>query len=244
MFDTTLVASHPKRNVKGKLATLPVAVAIHLLALGSVVFGQLWIVDPVREVALVPPLLVAIVPPPGGGNRGGEKPKTERKAIGTALKRPPLVQPTDVARTIPDITQLDRTSTTPMTGTEGLFGREGQDVVSGGGEGPDLGGSSEEEGPTEPIVIGGQVVAPVPLERPAPAYPDIARRLRAQGVVILEATIDRAGNVVDVRVLKDPGFGLGEAALAAVREWRYQPATLNGRAVSVYLAVTVAFHLN
>jgi protein TonB len=84
---------------------------------------------------------------------------------------------------------------------------------------------------------------PISVLRTAPVYPEIARHRRHEGVVIIEAVINRQGSVVDARVLKDPGFGMAEAALAAIRNWRYEPATLDGRPVSVYLTVTVSFQL-
>lgn len=85
---------------------------------------------------------------------------------------------------------------------------------------------------------------PVAIDRVEPRYPEAARQARLTGVVILEAVIDRNGNVVDARVLRDIGLGCGSAALQAVRQWRYQPAIRNGRRIAVYLTVTVRFELN
>jgi protein TonB len=60
-------------------------------------------------------------------------------------------------------------------------------------------------------------------------------------VVIIEVVVDREGRVADSRVLREPGFGTGEAALTAVDRWRFRPATLDGRPVAVFLTVTVRF---
>jgi protein TonB len=95
-----------------------------------------------------------------------------------------------------------------------------------------------------PRRIGGDVKAPVAIARSAPPYPEAARKIRIEGVVLVEAVIDEAGNVVDARVLKDIGMGCGRAAVEAIRTWRYEPATLNGRPVSVYLEVRVSFRLH
>ena len=62
-------------------------------------------------------------------------------------------------------------------------------------------------------------------------------------MVILEAVITAGGAVDDVRILRSANPLLDAAAERAVRQWRYKPATLNGRAVSVYLTVTVTFGL-
>jgi periplasmic protein TonB len=61
--------------------------------------------------------------------------------------------------------------------------------------------------------------------------------------VIVEAIIDKDGKVTNVRVLKGLPMGLDQAAVDAVKNWRFRPATLNGRPVSVYYSLTVNFRL-
>lgn len=94
-----------------------------------------------------------------------------------------------------------------------------------------------------PIEIGGPVTRPVPVYTPQPIYPEIARRARIQGVVLLRTILDKSGQVTDVKVIKDLPFGLADAAVTAVERWRYRPATLKGEPVAVYLEVTVNFTL-
>ena len=94
-----------------------------------------------------------------------------------------------------------------------------------------------------PIRIGGEVVPPELITKVQPVYPEIARKARVQGVVIVEAIIDKQGNVTDARVLRGLPMGVSEAAAAAIQKWKYKPAMLNGRPVSVYLTVTVTFTL-
>ncbi|GBC79716.1 hypothetical protein HRbin09_00942 [bacterium HR09] len=91
--------------------------------------------------------------------------------------------------------------------------------------------------------MGGKIAEPRKIVHVAPTYPEIARKARIEGVVILEIIVDKAGNVRDVRVLRGLGMGLTEAAVEAVRQWRYEPATLNGRPVEVYITVTINFRL-
>jgi protein TonB len=81
------------------------------------------------------------------------------------------------------------------------------------------------------------------VTRVEPEYPEGPRRARMEGAVILEAVITASGEVDQLRVVKSAGPLLDRPALDAVRRWRYKPATLNGRAVSVYLTVTVTFGL-
>ena len=61
-------------------------------------------------------------------------------------------------------------------------------------------------------------------------------------MVVLDATIDELGRVVDIRVLRSIA-SLDRAAIAAVRRWRYAPVILNGRATPVMMTVTAAFVL-
>ena len=93
-----------------------------------------------------------------------------------------------------------------------------------------------------PLRVGGDVKAPVVIERVEPAYPPEAAKARIAGIVIIEAIIDETGRVTDERVLKDLPFGLGDAAVAAVKQWRFRPGTLNGRPVPVLFNLTVSFH--
>lgn len=94
-----------------------------------------------------------------------------------------------------------------------------------------------------PMKIGGGVLPPRKIYAPQPVYTEEARLGRIQGVVILEAIIDEQGNVRDVKVLKGLPMGLSESAAATAREWKFEPATLDGRPVPVYFNLTVRFSL-
>ncbi len=97
--------------------------------------------------------------------------------------------------------------------------------------------------PEGPILVGGDVKPPERVYSPQPAYTEIARRARVQGVVIVQAIIDKQGNVTNVKVLKGLPMGLEEAAVDAIKQWKFKPATLNGKPVTVYYNLTVNFKL-
>jgi protein TonB len=69
----------------------------------------------------------------------------------------------------------------------------------------------------------------------------VAARLR--GTVILEAQVDKEGRVVDLKVLRSGNRLLDEAAMAAVKQWRYRPLILNGQPEQFVLTVVLTFNL-
>jgi protein TonB len=80
------------------------------------------------------------------------------------------------------------------------------------------------------------------IHRIDPEYPRVANDARVHGVVILEAVVNPQGRVATVRVLRSHPL-LQDAAVAAVRQWRYAPLLLNGTPTPFVLTVTVAFNL-
>jgi periplasmic protein TonB len=78
----------------------------------------------------------------------------------------------------------------------------------------------------------------------ADAYPEAARRLGLEGVVVLALTIDETGAVAEARVLEDPGHGFGAAAARSVRrDCRFAPARRDGEPVATSVRYTVRFLL-
>ena len=75
-----------------------------------------------------------------------------------------------------------------------------------------------------------------------PDYPEIARRARIEGEVLLMGVITREGRVANLRVLQGHPL-LVRAALAAVSQWEYEPTLLNGASVEVEAPITVRFRL-
>ncbi len=95
-----------------------------------------------------------------------------------------------------------------------------------------------------PLVVGGPVKPPVRIHSPSPRYTEIARRARIEGHVIVSAVIDRQGRVTSTEILKPLPMGLDQEALAAIRTWTFEPATLKGEPVAVFYNLTVHFKLN
>ena len=85
----------------------------------------------------------------------------------------------------------------------------------------------------------------IPESKIAPIYPELARRARLSGLVIVQAVILEDGTVGETKVLQcdRPGVGFEEAATEAITQWRYEPSRLHGRSVDVYFTVIVEFTL-
>lgn len=91
--------------------------------------------------------------------------------------------------------------------------------------------------------VGGDVKEPQVVKQIQPVYPEEARKARLMGAVVIEAVVDTSGHVVDPKVVKSPGDVLSRAALEAVRQWTYRPATKNGKPVKARFTLTLMFRL-
>jgi TonB family protein len=87
-------------------------------------------------------------------------------------------------------------------------------------------------------VSSGLVVTKVP-----PEYPEVARRARIQGTVVMHAIISKAGDIASLELVSGHPL-LVPAAIEAVKQWKYRPYMLNGRAVAVDTQILVNFTLS
>ena len=96
--------------------------------------------------------------------------------------------------------------------------------------------------PAAPVAVGGDVKQAKLISSVPPAYPAMAKAQHISGGVTVDALIDESGRVTKMKVMSGPTL-LQQAAMDALRQWRYQPATLDGKAVSMHLIVTIQFRL-
>jgi len=96
--------------------------------------------------------------------------------------------------------------------------------------------------PAAPLPVGGDVKQARLVSSVPPIYPQLARNQRMSGDVMLDALIDATGRVTTTKVISGPAL-LHQSATDAVRQWKYQPATLNGQPLAMHLMVTVQFRL-
>jgi TonB family protein len=93
------------------------------------------------------------------------------------------------------------------------------------------------------LAVGADVKAPVVLHRVEPVYPEEYRLARISGIVIVQTAITENGTVEDVRLLRSVAPEMDMAAMDAVRQWTFQPGTINGKPAPVLFVLTINFLL-
>lgn len=93
------------------------------------------------------------------------------------------------------------------------------------------------------VVKSGRLTDPVKRNDPIPEYTPRARRNRTQGMVITQVIIDEEGNTECIKVLWGLHDGLTGEAIKALRKWKYEPATLDGKPVRIRWNLTINFRL-
>jgi len=121
--------------------------------------------------------------------------------------------------------------------------REGQPLPPApGSSATAVGGISPQEGLPKSITIPPGVAVGLNETHKSPVYPVEAKKAGVAGTVVLAATISTSGLVEDLHVISGPEL-LQQAALDAVKDWRYRPYLLNGQPVEVKTQINVIFTL-
>jgi len=111
--------------------------------------------------------------------------------------------------------------------TDSLFGQSGPKVQAAA---------------PKKVNISAGVAVGMLIQKTQPNYPPIAKAARVSGTVVLQATISKTGAIENLHVMSGPAM-LQQAALDAVRTWRYRPYLLNNEPVEVETTVNVIFTL-
>jgi protein TonB len=124
-----------------------------------------------------------------------------------------------------------------MAGADGLGGSGANDSVFHGHAQPVVKPAS-----SKPLAISSGVATGMLIKKTTPIYPLIARAARVSGTVELQATISKNGTIKDLHVVNGPDM-LRQAAIDAVRTWRYKPYKLNNEPTEVETTIKVVFSL-
>jgi protein TonB len=248
MFDDVVT---PRSRRKAG-AAVAFSTGLHVALLSTVVVAPLWAV---QDPADPPARIFAVDLEPGKAKDTVQSASKDITATSSdpvkARPRPGgprLVQPAPV---LPDAPLGESRPREELPGDETTAGDPGgsgtgdpfgSPSADGNREG---GGSGESDASESDIHAVGDlgVTAPTPLFNPDPVYTETMRRSRAQGIVVLEAIIGADGNVRGVRSLSGANALLERAAIETVSRWRYAPARIGSRAVSVFLTVRISFLL-
>ncbi len=226
----------PRRTTSAsRLSALPLSIFAHGLVLAALVVTPLLATDVLPLVAgnseIVMPVISAPTPPTVPA-------PTPRRPQIPELANPdaaPTVAPNGVGRELlirtdppPDLAASPGNGEVPGLETMGVQG-----IVETAPPPPPR--------PATPVRVSVSK-APTKIRDVSPVYPTIAIASHTEGTVIIEAVIGVTGDVIEAKVLRSKPL-LDEAALTAVRQWRYTPTLLNGVPVPVILTVTVTFAL-
>lgn len=214
---------HPEEDRRALRLSIAAAIAVHLV-LFLVHLPELASepkrIGTAKKVYLLQEIRFA--PPPPAAKKQMPQKKEKRRVIPVPDPTPDEPEPIRLEEIeVPDFVPDD------MVGEFGI-----PDVPPGLGRGG-----------VDAVPVSGNITPPVKIYHPQPQYTEDARRARIQGVVILEATINREGDVVDVRVLKGLPMGLDKSAVETALQWKFKPATENGRPVAVFFNLLVNFSL-
>jgi periplasmic protein TonB len=225
------------RGLRSHLSgSVPVSIVVHLVVLFVLV------VIPLADIVLPIPLkpvdfyIIAapLPPPPAAPVRSRVVPPT---AASPTISTVPIHAPDTIGPEAP---------TTPPSQLgavgEGISDGIGVDGAVGLVPAPLPPAPEPPRVPQGPVRVAQLPEAPRKIADAHPIYPEVARSARVQGTVVLEAVIDTAGRVTQLKVLTSVPL-LDQAALDAVRQWRYSPSMYRGVPVSVLMTITVRFTL-
>jgi len=221
------------------------SVAFQVIVLATLIIAPLYITQtlPQREVLLTK---LYLQPPAAAGSS-------------TTAVHAPVSAPVPRAAVVPNpVTKMQETTPdpppVPVTSAAGVVGGIPGGVVGGAPIGVPsavLSGTSSvpmpaktaDATPVKRIRVASRVVEANLIHDVSPQYPAEAGRARIEGAVVLLATIGVDGSVKDVRV--ESGLPiLAQAAIDAVRQWRYKPYMIDGEPVEVDSRITINFNLS
>jgi protein TonB len=203
----------------------------------------------------------------GGGGGGGDQSKLEANKgrppkfdlnqvtpPQVVLKNPDPKLAVEQTIAVPPIVKMPTSQTNvgdPLQ--QALIASNGTGTLSGIGSGSTGGigsGSGRGLGPGSiagtgggVFRVGGGVSAPIVVYKPEPEYSEEARKVKHQGVVLIQMVVGADGRPRDMRVVRPLGMGLDEKALDAVKTWRFEPAKKDGQNVAVLVTAEVQFTL-
>jgi protein TonB len=243
MFEE-MVLSSPKSKRTNKPWTVVVSMIVQVLFLVILILVPLIYTEALPK-AMLSSILLAPPPPP---------PPPPPPAVAQVVRIKPVVRLMDAGKLVApkaipkEVNIIKEEELPPDAGMQGIAGGV-PGGVAGGTMGGVLGGViGGKTAPPPPkvtpkrVMVGGNVQAARLVNKVQPLYPPLARQTRISGTVKLHAIIGKDGTVQQLAMVSGHPL-LVQAALDAVRQWRYQPTLLNGEPVEVDTEIDVIFSL-
>lgn len=233
------VVSPQVRVQTGSRYTIVLSVAAHVLIVSAVVIVPLMATGAMPPLATdIPIFTLAELPPAPPPLPTPPAPATAQAPV-TNPDAAPVDMPDEIGPELPP-----RIVGEVVEGAVPTLGPTG----TGFGPGVNVGRNTDAPipppipAPQKPVRPGGDIREPVKVKHVPPMYPQIAINARISGRVVIDAVIGTDGVVREARILSGVPL-LNQAALDAVKQWRYTPTTLNNVPVPVIMTVTVQFNL-
>jgi protein TonB len=248
MFESTLEAQSLNDGER-RLGPLSAAALAHLVFGAVLLAVTAAIVPPFKGPEPPPPPVFIVLPPrlddlaarpdrPPAPKKGTTDPATPKRAPARPAvpEEPPVSTPEELPAS--ETSEALEGPTNPGEGAPGGPNGSVNGVLGGTGD-ADAGPNAGSVG--DPVEITADMVRPVLLVKVDPTYPPVARRAGLAGRVTLRAVVSVDGTVESVEVRDSTNPLFNDAAVDAVRQWRYRPALMGGRPVRVIFSVTVQF---
>jgi protein TonB len=226
------------------------ALVVHVVLLGGPIVAGLYYTDTINLKQFATTFLVAPPPPPPppAPAVGVIKPQLSKPVFTSGGK---LLAPTYIPKQVAQLKEApiesDAFGGVPGGVPGGIPGGQLGGVIGGVIGGVASTGAKPVAPPAgksgTPVRVGGRVRPPKAIVQARPEYPALARQARVQGDVKIDAILDEEGNVIDMKVVAGHPL-LYQAALDALRKWKYEPTYLNDRPIAVELTVTITFQLS
>ncbi len=249
MFETSVVQARVKATARRPLL-LSLSIGAHAAVVIGAVAASVATVSLPKHAPNQVTIPVFMHLPPMLGDGGAQK-KTPAATPPQAVKRQVAPSTVVAPNVVPDqVTPVTTQATAADVGPAGdTTGPTTGDATGPGVPWGTKDGVVDNSPPTTApppkiYTVTGDVKPPVVLRRVSPPYPEVARRMRLNGFVILECIIDQTGHIRDAHVVRSSFAAFEQPALDAVYQWQFAPGTLGGRPVDVQFDLKVTFQVN
>jgi protein TonB len=258
MFETVAPEVFVPRTRRVFYETLPVSVALHVVAVGAVLASMIWNVAlPTQSPKVIVAYNLTEVPDPPPPPPPPRKPEPPKHFLTLPKVAPPpaaaptqIVAPTVIPDTIPEVVPPAPVVAPPPAAMAAPAVADAAGAPNGmtGGQ---IGGTSKTLGTSGGITFGedGRVYVDRSVKLPLkeidhefPHYPDAAKKNRLEGSCVVRYTVGKNGRIIDIAILDhavDPMFD--QETLNTIRNWRYRPMMMNGKPVEVVHEVEVNY---